>query len=100
MYVVETQKTRAGTKKDTGASTRPYRYGEFDVLAVSLYPSTKRWDAFMYTVASWLVPDSKDETLIFKYQPVANLPNEDWTDDFEKAVTWLRSGAKKTVRDT
>jgi hypothetical protein len=100
MFVVETQKTRAGTKKGTGISTRPYRYGEFDLLAVSLYPSTKKWDVFMYTVADWLVPDEKDGTLIFKYQPVASSPNEDWTSDFEAAVAWLRSGVKKTIRHT
>jgi hypothetical protein len=42
LYVVETQKTRAGTKKTTGSSTRPYRFGEFDILAVAMYPSTQR----------------------------------------------------------
>src|SRR5438132_347296 len=51
MYVVETQKTRAGTHRKTGASTRPYRFGEFDILAVAMYPSTYRWDTFLYTVA-------------------------------------------------
>lgn len=43
MYVVETQRTRRGSNK-TGGSTRPYRFGEFDVLAVSMQPSTGRWD--------------------------------------------------------
>jgi hypothetical protein len=96
MYVVETQKTRGGKKK--GADTRPYRFGEFDVLAVALYPSTHEWNRFMYTVGKWLAPDPADKKLIFKYQPVANAANEDWTDEFETAVTWLRSGKKKTIR--
>jgi hypothetical protein len=98
MYIVETQKTRAGQKKATGASTRPYRFGEFDILAVALYPSTHRWDRFVYTVTDWLVPNPIDSTLIFKYQPVSSTPNEDWTDTFETAVKWLRSGRKKTIR--
>ena len=38
LFVVETQKTRAGKKGDK--QTRPYRYGDFDILAVSLSPST------------------------------------------------------------
>ncbi|MBL8796405.1 MAG: hypothetical protein JNM56_21075 [Planctomycetia bacterium] len=98
MFVVETQKTRGGKTKQTGAATRPYRFGEFDLLAVATYPSTKRWDAFMYTVADWLIPDPNDPKLIFRYQPVASTANEDWTDQFQTAVKWLRSGQKKTIR--
>jgi hypothetical protein len=96
MYVVETQKTRGGKKK--GADTRPYRFGEFDVLAVALYPSTQKWDRFMYTVGNWLAPDPGNKKLIFKYQPVASTPDEDWTDDFLTAVARFRSGIKKTIR--
>lgn len=96
MYVVETQKTRRGKKQSS--DTRPYRYAEFDVLAVALYPSTQKWDRFMYTVGKWLAPDPADEKRIFKYQPVANAPNEDWTDDFETAVAWFRSGEERTIR--
>jgi hypothetical protein len=98
MYVVETQKTRGGKKKKTGAATRPYRFDEFDLLAVAMYPLTSRWDTFMYTVADWLMPDLKDPAEIFKYQPVASKANEDWTDSFQTAVDWLRSGDKKTIR--
>lgn len=98
MYVVETQKTRGGKKKKTGTATRPYRFGEFDLLAVALYPSTNRWDTFMYTVADWLIPDLKEPAEIFKYQPVASTVNEDWTDTFQVAVQWLRSGAQKRIR--
>ncbi len=98
MFVVETQRTRGGKKKSSGLATRPYRFGEFDLLAVAMYPSTHRWDRFMYTVADWLIPDPVDRTVIFKYQPVASVPNEDWTDSFQTAVKWLRSGEKKTIR--
>jgi hypothetical protein len=98
MYIVETQKTRGGKKKTTGTATRPYRFGEFDLLAVAMYPSTKRWDTFMYTVADWLIPDPLDQAVIFKDHPVASTANEDWTDSFQTAVKWLRSEEKKTIR--
>jgi hypothetical protein len=109
LFVAETQKTRGGTKKvaagkKKGAkkpvkpqSTRPYRFGEFDLLAVAMYPSTGRWDRFMYTVGNWLVADPNDSKLIFKLQPVAEVPNSDWTDDFLTAVSWFRTGARKTI---
>jgi len=100
MFVVETQKTRKGEMRKTGGSTRPYRFGEFDLLAVAMYPSTTRWDKFMYTVADWLLPGRTDATEILKFQPVATAPNDDWTDGFRTAVRWLRSREKKTIRGT
>jgi hypothetical protein len=98
MYVVETQKTRAGSNRRTGGSTRPYRFGEFDLLAVSMQPSSNAWDRFMYTVADWLLPSRTNPSEILKFQPVATAPNDDWTDEFDTAVAWLRSGVKKTTR--
>src|SRR5690606_6724744 len=53
MYVVETWRTRTG-KKD-GRATRPYRYGEFDILAVGMHPSSGSWDSFMFSVERWLL---------------------------------------------
>src|SRR5262249_9681681 len=66
MYVVETQRTRGGIDKKTGAPTRPYRFGEFDILAVSMYPSTNEWVRFMYTVSNWLIPSPTNATEILK----------------------------------
>ena len=88
VHIVETQKTRSGTD---GAEnrTRPYRYGEFDVLAVSLQPSTGTWDRYMYTLGRWLIPGRNAEE-IATLQPVAMTPNEFWTDDFRTAAQWLR----------
>ncbi len=97
MFVVETQKTRKGTKGKNGKTTRPYRFGEFDLLAVAMYPSIKRWDAFLYTVADWLLPGRSDPAEILKFQPVATAPNEDWTDDFHVAIDWFRANEKKTI---
>jgi hypothetical protein len=100
MYVVETQKTRRGSDRTTGSSTRPYRFGEFNLLAVSMQPSTNLWDRFMYTVADWLLPSRTNPSEILKFQPVATAINDDWTDDFRTAVAWLRAGVRKTIRSS
>lgn len=100
MYIVEPQKTRGGTKRGANGKentkTRPYRYGDFDVLAVSLQPSKKDWTAFRYTVGSWLLP-GKGPNEIGYHQPVSMIPNDDWTDDFSEVARWFRSNTKKTI---
>jgi hypothetical protein len=97
MFVVETQKTRAGKNKTTNEDTRPYRFGEFDILAVSMQPSTGNWSDYMYTVSSWLIPSGKDERHISKFQPIAKTSNDDWTDNFFECVKWLKKDVKKTI---
>lgn len=97
MYVVETQRTRGGIDPSTGQSTRPYKFGEFDLLAVCLQPSSGNWKSFMYTVANWLLPRPEAAMLLRVHQPVAMTPNSDWTDDFITAVQWLRSGQSKQI---
>lgn len=93
VYIVEPQKTRGG-KDSNNNDTRYYRYGEFDVLAVSLHPSTNRWDQYMYTLQRWLLPGKRPQGQpgeIDKLQPVAMKPDEFWTDDFTIAAEWLRA---------
>ena len=87
VHIVETQKTRTGTDGDDN-QTRPYRYGEFDLLAVSMQPSVARWDRYMYTLGRWLLP-GQNPGEIATLQPVAISPNEFWTDDFSTAVQWF-----------
>lgn len=99
MYVVETQRTRRGENRDTGETTRPYRFGEFDILAVSLHPSTNEWDRFMYTVADWLIPNPNNENSLEVMQPVAMTPSDSWTDNLETCLAWFRSGLKKSIDD-
>lgn len=94
-FIVEIQKSRKGEKK--GVSTRPYRFGEFDLLAVSLGPSMGRWSAFMYTVERWLLPNPDEPTQLLTFQPVAPSDNDCWTSDFKTAVQWLRSGVTKRI---
>lgn len=97
VFVVETQRTRTGTDRGTGEGTRPYRFGAFDILAVSMHPSTNRWDSFMYTIGRWLLPRRDNPALLRTLQPVSSTPDEDWTDDFYTCVSWLRSGREKRI---
>src|SRR6266404_4652755 len=96
-FVVETQRTRGGKDATTGEPTRPYRFGEFDILAVSLHPSTGDWMNFRYTVARWLRPRAASSDLIDVLQPVSKDVNEDWTDNLETAIKWFRKSLKKTI---
>lgn len=89
VYMTETQKTRTGTDGENN-QTRPYRYGEFDILAVSMQPSTGKWDRYMYTLGRWLL-QGKEAGEIATLQPVAKSSNEFWTDDFSTAARWFRA---------
>lgn len=94
-FVVELQKSRKGERN--GESTRPYRFGEFDIVAVSLGPSRGRWGAFVYTVARWLLPDPANENHILLYQPVSPDESDCWTADFNRAIDWFRSGIDRRI---
>ena len=96
-YVVETQKSRKGADRISGASTRPYRFGEFDILAVSMEPATGDWSQFRFTVGDWLIPRPSDPSMIAVYQPVALDPNDDWTDSLATAIEWWQVRRKKTI---
>jgi hypothetical protein len=96
-YVVETQKSRKGIDRTSGANTRPYRFGEFDILAVSMEPATGDWSQFRFTVSDWLMPRLESPDLIAVYQPVALEPNDDWTDSLATAINWWQAKRKKTI---
>lgn len=89
VYMTETQKTRTGTDGDD-KQTRPYRYGEFDVLAVSMQPSCGKWDRYMYTLGRWLLP-GRQEGEMATLQPVEMQPGAFWTDDFREVARWFRA---------
>jgi hypothetical protein len=96
-YVVETQKSRKGVDRTSGESTRPYRFGEFDILAVSMEPATSDWSQFRFTIGSWLIPRPNDPGLIAVYQPVSIEPNADWTDSLLTAIGWWRRKQNRTI---
>jgi len=95
IHVVEVQKTRGG--EIDGEKTRPYRFGDFDILAVNLHPSTGDWERFAFTVGSWLLPRKGDATLIEIMQPVCATPDEYWTDDLGTCIEWFLAGNKKRL---
>ncbi len=97
LYVVEVQKTRGGKNKVTNENTRPYRFGEFDILAVNMHPSTKDWTKFQFAVGDWLLPRDEDPALIEIMQPVSPSPTDTWTDQLETCIEWLVKGEQKRI---
>lgn len=113
LYVVEVQKTRSGektvaeeflgkgtkpaTQSPVTFKTRPYRFGDFDILAVNMHPSSGYWKDFRYTLGSWLLPRPQDKSLIEIFQPVAATPNNVWTDDLSTCLEWFETGEKRRV---
>jgi hypothetical protein len=95
LYVVEVQKTRTGKKN--GEDTRPYRFGDFDILAVNLQPATGSWDRFVYTVGGWLLPRQADPTKIEIMQPVPVTPDEYWTDNLRTCIGCLLQAPQKRL---
>jgi hypothetical protein len=113
LYVVEVQKTRTGEKRakktssgtdaavrtiaSVAESTRPYSFGDFDILAVNMHPSSGNWKSFRYTVASWLLPRPANENLIEIFQPVPEVPNSTWTDRLSTCLQWYESAKEGRV---
>ena len=95
LYAVEVQKTRSGLKN--GKKTRPYQFGDFDILAVNMHPATGDWQRFMYTVATWLIPRAAAPELIDIYQPVPATRDEFWSDNIVECLEWLVEGRERTI---
>ena len=113
LFVVEVQKTRTGEKTATNTlpgtastitttqsvtiKTRPYSFGDFDILAVNMHPSSGSWRDFRYTVASWLLPRPANMRLIEIFQPVAATPNDVWSDNLGICLAWFESARQLRV---
>lgn len=113
LFVVEVQKTRTGVKtakkpipgtdaainatESVEIKTRPYSFGDFDILAVNLHPSSRDWRDFRYTVASWLLPRTSNQKLIEIFQPVAAIANDAWADNLGACLEWFESGIQRSV---
>jgi hypothetical protein len=110
-FIVEVQKTRSGMKRKRKEAvspksaptapekTRPYQFGDFDIIAVNMQPSTRDWTRFMYTVGSWLMPRAGDKKLIEIMQPVSRNRSQVWTNNIEECIRWFLSGKKKLIFD-
>jgi hypothetical protein len=99
MYVVEVQKTRGGIDLQTNEDTRPYRFGEFDILAVNMHPSTKDWSKFLFTLGDWLLPRTPNTALIEIFQPIPRFANDLWADNLKTSLQWLESGELRRILD-
>lgn len=97
LYAAETQRSRKGTDSRTGADTRPYRFGEFDILAVCMQPSTADWTCFRFTPQRWLLPRPERSECLRVIQPVSLEENNDWTGELTQCLEWLDGGAEKQV---
>lgn len=87
-YVVEVQRTRSGKGTD-GEATRPYKFGEFDLLAVCMQPSSQKWQSFLYIPANALTPRPNAPDLIGIMQLVPAFPASEsavWTSDLPTAL--------------
>lgn len=100
LYVAETQRSRKGVDTKSGEDTRPYRYGEFDILAVSMQPVTKDWSTFRFTLQRWLVPRADNPRYLQVLQPVSLTPNDDWADNLTTCLGWHTEGTNRRIRET
>ncbi|MGA2651372.1 MAG: hypothetical protein ABSF28_12650 [Terracidiphilus sp.] len=113
LFVVEVQKTRTGEKtainrlpgttstitttQSLTIKTRPYSFGDFDILAVNMHPSSGSWRDFRYTVASWLLPRPANTNLIEIFQPVAAIPNDVWSENLGTCLAWYEEAKQFRV---
>jgi hypothetical protein len=88
-WVAECQRTRNGTDS-TGQKTRPYKFGEFDILAVCLHPSTTDWKQFMFIEGNKLFPRKDDKNLIDIMQPVSPYQQGDWYDNIVDCINSIK----------
>lgn len=97
VYVVETQRTRNGQGDDGEGgtmATRPYRFGEFDILAVGLQPSSGSWTDFIYCPAHLLLPRADEPRWLKVMQPIYTDESRGWTRDFNTAAAVVRAHSK------
>jgi len=90
VFVVETQRTRNGVRSD-GEPSRPYRYGEFDVIAVCLQPLSGDWTDFIYCPQKRLLARQDRLDWLAVIQPVHLDGQNGWTRSFDIAATASRT---------
>ncbi|MBW4093070.1 MAG: hypothetical protein HIU82_18510 [Proteobacteria bacterium] len=89
VHVVETQRTRNGRSRHAGeeaTATRPYRFGDFDILAVCLQPSSRDWADFIYCPCHRLVARPNAPQLLKVLQPIFTNETRGWTRNFDAAA--------------
>lgn len=100
LYVAETQRSRKGVDTKTGEDTRPYRFGEFDILAVSMQPVTGDWASFRFTPQAWLIPRPGNSNYLQVLQPVSLEPNDDWAGDLVTSIERHIRGESRRISES
>ena len=95
----ETTGQKPPPKKVSTTSTRPYKFGEFDILAVSLQPSTGNWTKVHVHRRFVVIENGKAyglPALIEIMQPVSPVADGSCVnDDLATCIEWLLGGEKK-----
>lgn len=79
-FAVEPQRTRNDKK---GGKNRPYSRGDFDIIAVSMQPSTGDWSKFRYARMASLLDHQEGNNWLKVMQPVHAPGIQGWTDSLE-----------------
>jgi hypothetical protein len=78
---------------DPWQGKRGWSLADFDVLAVSLQPLTRRWSDFSYTLSGWLTPSRSNAVFVENLQPVSPDASGIWTNDLLTCLEWHWRGA-------
>lgn len=92
--MVETQKTRMRGRGK--ARSRLYKYGDFDILAVSLWPATKKWEDFIYVPACKLSPAYRKPDSLAAWQTIQS--TTDWSKILPDVLNRVQT--KHAIRET
>lgn len=77
---------------------RALSFTEFDILAVSMQPLTRRWSDFRYALSRMLAPHKDSAESISPVQWLPSTTSHSWTSDFNICLSWhLQALAKKTL---
>lgn len=94
--LVETQKSRSrGKGRQT---TRLYQFGDFDIVAVSLWPLTGDWGRVMFAAGHHLKPAHRKPQFMAGFQAVSLTPDDVWTDNFLDCAA--RAQTRQAIRET
>ena len=91
LFVVETQRTRSGKRRENQEASRPYRVNEFDVLAVCLHPATHDWTSFIFCGSCDLRIRPKNPELLEVMQPIPVAGSAAWSREFDHVANRVRA---------
>lgn len=92
----------AGKTRNTGTKQSPEARGwlssDFDILAVSMYPVTRAWSDFRFTLSGRLRPSPSNDASVEQLQPVPPQADGTWTGDLPTCLGWLTADCQDSRR--